>query len=583
LTIEDKKIVSDKGVKLTFLKGTGLTGEVVLARNNGSVPFKQTFDLRLPLGSITALKSVSWYISRDNQNYTPLGVSGIKSSFTFNEGGVYYVKGQMTNKNSNIVSFTAPATFVANQVYKLSLVGDDLVMPGTVLTQTVSVKNNDGTEANLNDINLVWETTDLNGVKNTFTDVSMISLESAVPNTYEMSVKVKAKYMDGNNPDAWFETKNKLVFFTPAKPVLTVTGPKSVEIGVDGEFKAVVRPPWDADSKTSLSVKGQWTLPDGVTVVPNTFDLTHEILAENGREQTVKYTAWIDGMESSTSTSVTYKFAVTNYIFPVHKLSAVVDSLFAPAYVKLSAVGKSSIDVTSMRGKKLTYTWTLPAQDFIGRGNGYALRGVADKPGTYPFSVVISDARGNSQTLDYTLTLATSAPTFLSMRLTPGQKYNRNPMTYVIKPIVTGGHPKDWVKETIVSVDGVDLPIQKGATKIVTINNSGTHEIGLRVTSFMGASASTSQTVEVNQNAVPVCTLITTWDDARKTARVTPKCTDTDGKLKKIFWFLDGVQLKTSSSNYYFSPTVQKPSAEIKFKVFDDSGDYAEAITTVTK
>jgi hypothetical protein len=50
-----------------------------------------------------------------------------------------------------------------------------------------------------------------------------------------------------------------------------------------------------------------------------------------------------------------------------------------------------------------------------------------------------------------------------------------------------------------------------------------------------------------------------------------------------VVWFVDGVESPRSSSNYYFYPTAQKTSAEIKVQVFDDSGDYAEATTTVTK
>ncbi len=583
LNIPDKVITSDKGVTLNFVHGGALNAETIIGRAKGGVPLKQTFDLRLATADVAALKSVVWYISNDNVTYTPLGVSGRAASFTFNTGGVYYVKGQMTNKFTNLVSFSDPVSFTVNQVYKIAFVGDDLVMPGSNVSAEINIKNNDDTPANIADLDVVWDVTNSQGVDSTFNDVTSIPLQSAVPTVYTLNVRVKGKTMDASNADSWYQVQKKITFFTPTEPRITITGPRVVEVGSTGNFKVTVRPPWDVTAKTSLTLKGKWTLPDGVTEVPDAAQLDHLVLAADGPQQTVKYTAWIDGMESTTSTSQTYKFATNTYVFPTFKLAVEVDSMFAPAFVRLGAVPDTTFDAQQMRGKKLTYTWSLPASNFIGTGNGYALRGIADQPGVYAFQVIVTDDRGNTQTLNYSLTLETTTPWVLSMKLNPGLKFNRAPMTFVVKPGITGGHPKDRIKESVLSINGVDQPIVQGFPKLLQIATAGTHTVGLRVLSNMGMTASTTETVVVNENVPPNCTLTESWDSARTVAKMTPKCSDGDGKIKKILWFIDGVQSTRSGTYLYVYPTPDKPSAEVKVQVWDDSGEFTEITNTVTK
>lgn len=580
--VQPQEIVSDKSIKLNFVLGGALSGQTTLGKAKGVVPLRQTYDVTLTPAQAASLKSVSWQISKDNVAWDYIGVAGRVAPHTLTEGGVYYVRGEMTNKYTDIVSYSEPATFTATQVYKINFTGNDLYLPGADANLSVALANYDDTPTDATSVDIVWSVQSSRGGTNTTRDVTSLVLNSPLASTYDVTVRVKGKGMDAANPESWYEIKRRVVFGLPSSPRANIVGPRSVEVGNPGVFSVTVKPTWAAGTKTNLAIKGKWVLPDGVTEVLGSSDLTHIVRSEDGVQQKVLYKSWIEGAEAETTVTTEYKYTTNTYVFPTFKLSATTDSMYAPAFLKIGVIPETSFDAVQVRGKKLTYTWTVP-DGFEGKASGYALRGIADAPGTYKFDVVISDDRGNTQTLSYELVLETTLPWNLTMKLQPALKMNRNPMLYVIKPSITGGHPKDRIKESVVSINGVAQPTVQGLAKSVTIPTAGDSVVMLRVLSSMGMTAETSVTATVNQNVAPVCTLDVAWDRAKTSARVGPRCTDTDGKIKRIVWYIDGVALTRNNNYTIITTTEDKPSSDVRVEIFDDSGAKTELTQTVSR
>lgn len=327
--------------------------------------------------------------------------------------------------------------------------------------------------------------------------------------------------------------------------------------------------------QTNLNVAGKWILPDG-TEIPDVSSINFTPIATDGEFQTLTYKSWVIGLEKETIATSAFKISILSYIFPKFKLSTVVDSIYAPAYVKISLVPDTAFDAAQLKNKKFFFTWTAPKDNFSGAPLGSLMRGVADRPGTYDFSVEVKDERDNSQVLNYSLTLESTRPIILSMTLTPALKFNRQPMSFFTKPILTGGHPKDRVKSSILSIDGVESASVVGFPKFIVVPTSGEHVIGLKTNTTMGYVAETTTTVVVNENQLPVCAIDEAWNKARNYARLTPRCSDTDGRIKKYVWFVNDVQVKASSMSLYVVANADVPTSTIKLQVTDDSGGMTE-------
>ena len=567
-----KKLQSATGIKLTFVSGGALHGDTVVSRVSGSAPLKETLDVKLSADAALALKNIVWFVSSDSMTtWAPLGALGRNVTYTFNKGGVYFIKGQMTNKFTGITSWSDPVSITVYEKVTPTIISDDVFLPGTTVPVSMEVKGSDGNP--LSEYDSRWEVTSSNGDVNNYENVSSVEIQSAIAGTFDVSVMVKSKTTPAQDPNSWTTVTKKIVFSASTKPKILITGPRLLEVGKTGAFTVKVSPPWDSRLKSSVQLAGKWILPNGTESTEATLNFSP--VASDGLVQKIKYQSWIVGHENDAVAIAETPVSITAYIFPNFVMKSKVDSLFAPAYVKIYATPETKFDYDQMRGKKLTYTWTLPA-NLKGTANGAGVNGIAETIGTYDYQLTISDDRGNSQSLDYSLTLDSSRPydfTFVTQSIF---KFNRNPMTYVLRPKLMGGHPRDRVATVEAFIDGVSVYKDKMFPRTIIVPTAGTHVIKLLVTSVMGNTVEASNEVTVLQNSVPQCDFVERWLAPSNAMHVTINCTDTDGRVIRVKWFKDDVDLKKYTSAIYLNLTTDAPSAVVRAIATDDAG--AEAV-----
>lgn len=577
LSIPDRSITSASSIKPIFVMGGAIQAATTVARPTGAAPLKQTLDLKLSAEGSLALKSVIWYFSDDDTaTWKPLGLTGRAATYTFNKGGIYYIKGQMTNKYTNLVSWSTPVAFTVVETLAVSIQTNTLFLPGTPVTLTLEVKSKEGTP--MTEYDSRWEVMDSGGTPTNYTDVAQIALASEVPQTFDVNVMVKSKTMDGNNPASWTILNKRIVFFSPVKPRVILTGPRVVEVEKTGTFTAKILKPWDAKAITDLQIGSKWVLPNGTEVTTTNLDFTPN--AEDGLVQKITHHAWVVGLEDSTLAITETTVAISSYIFPNFIIKAQIDTIYSPAYLRLSAIAATPFDQAQMRGKKFVFTWEIPAQ-FLGTASGTQLRGVADTPGTYNFKFTVSDDRGNTQNLEYSLVIEQSRPWDVSINYLPALKFNRHPMTYVVKPAILGGHPKDRIKTVGYYLDDVLVSQTATIPRTIIIPTPGDHTVKMMAETLMGSSWEATNTLTVLQNNLPTCTLLELWDKTGKVVKLTPSCTDVDGRVSKILWYQDDVKLNKSSSYLYVTVSAEVPTTTIKVEVFDDAGGMVTLQQTV--
>jgi hypothetical protein len=576
--IKPLSVTSASGITLNFVMGSAIQGPTKLSVLNGQVPVRQTMDVTLSPIAYSALKSVNWYVSDDNQaTWKPLGVSGRSAVYTFTSGGIYFIRGQMTNKYTNIVSYSEPVSFTAKESLSAVFVTNDLIAPSTPQVVNLIVKSKTGDV--MTDYNSRWEITNSSGDTLSYTDVTSVTLQSDTPTTYSLDVMVKSKTSPEQDPLSWTVIKKSIVVFQGAKPKVLIAGPRLVEANATGHFTASILKPWARNVVTEMDVQGKWILPDGNESTAASVDFTP--IVANGLVQKIKYVSWVTGMQSTTESTTEYSVSISAYIFPNFLIKASVDSAYAPAYLRLLAMPATPFDGAQMRGKKFTFTWTMPT-DFPGIVSGTTIRGIADTPKSYDFSLVIADDRGNSQTLPYNLTLDSMKPYVFSFTLTPALKFNRNPMTYGIKTLISGGHPKDRISKVDIEIDGANVATYKGMPRSVIVPTSGDHEVKLKATTLMGINFEAAQMVTVNENSLPVCNIKQTWSTPGKVVKLETACTDIDGRAVRFSWKVNGVATTRTNNYMYVVLSADVPNAEVECTIIDDAGGSTTASASLT-
>lgn len=226
------------------------------------------------------------------------------------------------------------------------------------------------------------------------------------------------------------------------------------------------------------------------------------------------------------------------------------------------------------------------AEGLTAKVSGNSLTITATTPGEYPVVVEVQDERGNMQELNYDFVVQEPGNHAVSLGLKAAQKFNRPPMKYSLRPVVTGGHPSDKITkfDLFLNDDLLSSSVGSRPPRTLLINESGQHTIKLVATSAMGKVSTGEEVVTVNENANPVCEDIkVVWDRKGTSASVTSKCSDTDGRIKSYRWLLNGeVMEKRTGNRVSLSPAMIGSSSEVTFQVTDDSGGMTEQRVTLS-
>jgi hypothetical protein len=566
-------------LNLTFKRGLALVASATVTKPTGAVPLAEILDLTMSKDDAAALKSVVWQVSTDSGvTWNPLGITGRGAKYTFTKGGAYLVRGLMTNMYSGIQSFSGSAAISAVEMLKPVLSGNDYALPGQTIVLTAGAT--DGLGKAVSSFDTRWTIAKGDGSSSVIEGEPSVSVTAAATDVVNVTLEVKAKTMPAADPGSWTAVSKQIMFVIPNAPKITLTGAKSIEANKSGHFIAKIANPWPVATVTSLTVAGKWILPDGTENTNPEIDY----MPLNATEpvQTLKYRAWVVGAEEQTTVEASISTNVWVYKFPTFILKAQVDSMYAPAYLKLQIAPATLDDAKLLVGKKLTYTWTATEGLAFKNGASSIFVGMS-MPGTYDFTGVVADDRGNKQEFTYQLVLGNMKPYVFDFTLVEALKYNRNPMVYGVKPTISGGHPKDRITQITTKIDGTQVGlVSTRFPGIVTIPTSGEHTVEISFVSALGATASAQKTVTVGVNQPPVCTpkIIPMTPTVSK---ITANCIDPDGKMTAYTWAVDGVLLPKSMSNYlYYTMPADKTEAVITVNGKDDSGAITSADITVT-
>ncbi|HDZ9205295.1 TPA: DUF4165 domain-containing protein [Vibrio cholerae] len=555
---------------LTVLKGGAIGADVQSRKLSGQAPFTSVFKLALnDRQDVRATGKIIWETSSDNgktwEQFTPEDRYKYQLVRTF-EKGEYKVRAKVFNINSGAEQYTEVVSVIAYDKPKISVAGPTTLFIGSEGRYIANLTLNDE-DIKDNDAIVEWST---DGGKTYSLTGKSITLSSDDVTRYRLWSRVRSISAPPDDSYAYETSKTSVEFVAVKPPRPRVTGPNLIETGKSYTFKAETSLPYRG---MEVSMNGFFTLPNGDTVNGDTVEYTPSEADLSQNSVDIKYTAWIEGYrDKGAEASHSLRTRVWQYVWPKFGMQVRVDANVAPAAVT------ASVRAIAFNGKleEPIYDWDLPKGVIIEDQKQGTLRSfVVNEPGDYTIKVNIRDARGHEFAIEQPLKIGQAAPYVVDLQYSGSNPFEREPLDVLLRPYISGGHPKDRIASRLFSVNGT--LIDGGGYYVRTQLGSGEHSIKLKITSEMGHEAEGEVKINVAENKLPACSL-----SSRETVGswiVYANCEDTDGRMKSYEWTIAG-ELKSISSDRL---TISKGSYEamptISLVGVDDSGGKSEAVT----
>lgn len=566
----------------TVVKGTPINATIGLFRGapEGPAPFiavlRTTFKTR---SDQLANESVKWHRSADGgATWEDVPEDGLQITQRLPEGRHHY-KATFTNRNTHVVSESNVLELRAWAVPKISFTGNTYAFPGTPTNLSIVLTHPNGSAVSSGV--LEWSVNKrvqaAPGAEAPPPVASgtgpSINFTGADPGTYMITVRARMAASNPDDPRAWGQAIASVVYGAPERPFAQIIGPNRAEVGKSYSFEPLVRTRYDI-SKTNLRLGGRWTLPNGTQVeslTPTSYAPTDGDLSI-GKYVSVKYEVWVVGYEDTTTTSTTLSIPIWKYIWPSWSLNQSVVVPYAPTNSRITVIASDPALLGTLEG--LTYSWTVPPTMRVVTVPTNKLDTTIDFGGTHPVSVTISDRRGNSTTLDTSVTVAPAAPYLVILPVSNMSAWAHAPLTIGLTPKVSGGHPLDAITSWSYYLDGVRLDLPNKSTAQIPIASPGSHTVEVKVGSKMGASATQSAVVNVPSNIPATCDIGALTSTGKTAIYLKANCIDPDGAITRYQWAVNGVP-QTIVSGYkwtFLVPPGTNWPVRIDLTVTDDGG-----------
>ena len=550
------KLVS-KPSKISVVDGSGIVPTVRVDYASGAAPLRVKLNADIPTDQAKALGKAEWLISNDSGTTWAAieRANGTSINYTFKDAGKYKVKSKITNRFSGEIAYSEPINVAAYALPALDVQGKTVVRVGATAalkaaSQATSIK---------------WVVEKPDGTKQTVEGADL-TLDSTMPQVIKATAYASNETGDTlTDPAAWAVEKSEVRFINLTPLKITVGGPKTLEVGQEGQYDAVLKTDWD-NTAAGFTLQGQWALPNGTTV--DGLSLKWTPTADDFAASKVPvFSAWVAGFAQQTTASVAPKIALKKYVWPDWALQTKYDVLQAPALIRLSvAAPADQLKLFSSVNEKVKFTWALPDNAVGARATGGSAAFTAEMPGDYPVQVKLEDSRGNVKVLDYTITVTEPIPMEVDFKTTSSNTYNRVPLTLNLKPQFFKGHPKERITTFRFYQDGQLLGENNKGSYLTTVDQAGDYKFGVEADTTLGRTVKADKTITVVPNKTPVCKL--TNKAYKTTATVTAECKDPDGKIKSFAWRVDGQSVTTSG----YRITVPLGSS-VEVTVTDDSNE----------
>nr|EIU2717205.1 hypothetical protein [Pseudomonas aeruginosa]EIU2862488.1 hypothetical protein [Pseudomonas aeruginosa] len=225
------------------------------------------------------------------------------------------------------------------------------------------------------------------------------------------------------------------------------------------------------------------------------------------------------------------------------------------------------------------YDWEMPAMagyNVLKDDNSQLRILQINDPNTYPFKVHVYDARGNYSLVQRDLTFKEPPPWQITLDYSGDNDAERAPMNILVRPKISGGHPKDVITEMKYSLNGEALETGGSRYARATLPDEGTYDIKLEIATRMKKAAEGDVNIEVHQNKKPTCELEVKEGGSAWTAIA--KCMDEDGRIARHNWFLNDQKQGLGGSVITISKRTYPEPPRIALYATDDSGEESEPV-----
>lgn len=550
---------------LSVLNGESLDGSIQALRVIGPAPLRSSFyavtNDRYQSGD---LGDVRWEMSKDGGVTWEAVEANAKLpqrlSMVF-QRGTYLLRAELTNRNSGAKSMTPTVEVIAYVVPVARLKGPANVFIGDSGTFTLTdLKGNA-----LDTTGMVVEWSEDRGKTWAAGEGSYRLSRNSADRVY---LTARLKYSDSPEDKRVYKTLRAGVAFRPVRPPrVQIIGPRRPEVGKEATWVANLMMPYP---KMDMTMDGEFILPDG-TVVDSTevkYTPTREDMEKE--ESYISVRSWINGYEDRGGLGLTqHRLIFWSYDWPEWKINTKYSAKYAPADLTMTA--RSLGLFREFEG--LTIEWDIPPYaglEMIKDSSQTSRIVRLTEPGIYTFGAHITDSRGNYSYAETEMEFLEPIPWDVKLSWSGDNDANRAPLGVLIRPSITGGHPKDQILSKTFSLNGETLS-SSGDYGRATLEEEGVYTVKLDVASAMGHTATGQVDISVARNKPPVCKLELVVGRTSWLAKAV--CTDEDGRMAKNLWFINGEQ-QALSSNSISVPMWRYPDGEpvITLVGIDNSG-----------
>lgn len=333
-------------------------------------------------------------------------------------------------------------------------------------------------------------------------------------------------------------------FRKPMPPRVTTDIPRDAEVGTEITLKASAAA---AHPQLADRVRLEWTLPDGTKLTDPEIKVTVSKESISAGLYKVNLAAWIDGRSADTLVEKNLQIRTWEYQFPDATLSIPVVTRYAPSQFKAFI----NMPRVTAPGVSFSYDWQEVEAVTFANDTGKTADVKIDAPGVHTISVLMKDNRGNEKLLSRMVEVLAPQPMQVTLKPVYSTSKMRYPLDVVARASAVLGHPDDRIKTYRWKHNGSAVTGDSYNQMFSTLA-AGRHTVSVEVESEFGQIGSTNLEFEVVPNSPPKCTLNTSQTTTAVTFDMV--CQDSDGKIVKYEWLMDGEPL----SNIQRSITVSK-------------------------
>ena len=162
----------------------------------------------------------------------------------------------------------------------------------------------------------------------------------------------------------------------------------------------------------------------------------------------------------------------------------------------------------------------------------------------------------------------------MTVEMTPkfSNKYMRAPVDVTLRSDIKLSHTADSIDSVTYKVNGETLDAGKNYwAQFVSNLKEGKYKITVDVVSKMGQRGTADVDFDVVKNSPPQCQL--TYSDTNLSWNFTNKCVDSDGKMSRYEWYINGELRYVFGNSATLSKNLNRGKQELHVIAYDDSGD----------